>query len=240
MSRIGMVFVRIIQVLAVVLWCIVATPCVSHSAVVLSPGPFGLGSLTYDGGQYLIKAPSCVVAKAAFRRGDSQVPLPGGNGIVTVRSAGNRVMITRAYQWGTIKCAYSVSGDQVRADVSVANATPYTIAEVRILLMGVAPPGQPITRMPGAEYNLGGPDVVFMTYGPAQLFIANEEVAKLLYLTAPRIPGGSASTWTRRKIGCFRRLCRKGRRGANWSRDQFQQVAQTNIHYRLDSRTRAR
>ncbi len=109
---------------------------------------------------------------------------------MTVRSAANRVLIARLYRWGAIKCDYSVTGDEVRADVSVTNAASYPIAEMRILLFNILEPSAPITRMPGSEYNVSGPDVVFLTYGSSKLFIANEQVARLLVLTTARIPGG--------------------------------------------------
>jgi hypothetical protein len=162
----------------------------AHPEVSLSSDPSGLASLTYNGKQYLAKSTACFMLKITFDRGGSKIPGIAGQVAPTVRTMANRVTISRDYPWGRLDCTYSTEGDKLLAGVTVTNQSPETLGEAQIVFVGLAPPRAPVTRMPLVDHNLGGPDIVFATYGSAKLYVANEEVAKMLVLTPRQSPKG--------------------------------------------------
>jgi hypothetical protein len=166
------------------------TPMRSQAAISLMADKAGPRSLTYNGVQYLGQGQWCYVRKLAFRRGNLTKPAQPGVGALTVRSASNKVSLSRKFAWGTVGCAYWVEGDRVRVDVTISNASPATIGEVEVQLINLASANGSVTRMLGSEANLSGPEVAFIPYQAAKVSVANEQVAKPLKMQISRIPGG--------------------------------------------------
>jgi hypothetical protein len=177
---------RAVCVAAVVVLClVVALP--ARATLILSPGVAGPSSLSYNGVEYLSRGPWCNAFNVMFGRQGSG---PVGRGVLKVQAINGGVLISRGYQWGALQCAFSAVGDRLNVTVTVTNSTSDTLVDLRLLLASLAAPSGPVTRMPMAEDNLGGPDVVFVGYGPNRLFVANEQVGKLLVLTTPPVPSG--------------------------------------------------
>lgn len=165
-------------------------PLYALGATAISASPAGLTSLTHNGVEFLGKGGrDCVVTMLGFDNnrvmtGDLS---PGNSGVT---SGPSQVTISRRYRWGALRCIYTVNGDRVQINVYVVNNTQYTVGNLGVQVIPLISPTEAVTQMPATKYDLEGPEALFIPYGRVKLFVADEEVAKLLNISQARFPGG--------------------------------------------------
>ncbi len=178
------------KIIRFAIMAVLLTPFLARAQTSVSAGPKGLASFSYNGVSYLGGGQSCSALSVLLRQGgqnrSGQVQLVNSQ----VNYGPGVVSILRMYRWGTLKCVYSAAADYVRANVTIKNATSAALASVRVIVVSLKTPDGQTSRMPGSDDNLGGPDVLMVSYKGSKLFIGNQQVGRPLGLNAP-IMGGS-------------------------------------------------
>jgi len=159
-------------------------PLAAWAYTTISLGQAGPESIKYNGVEYA-RPGGCQAATISFGGA------PSSAGQFRTNISGDTVI--RNYKWGSIRCHYSVSGDEIKIDVYVANTTQNPIHEVT---MGLATLDMPMPakeggRITNTKLNLEGPDILALSRGNTTLLVANEEVGRLEYLRFQQGPRGS-------------------------------------------------
>jgi hypothetical protein len=165
---------------------------IARAAVGISFGAAGLQSLEYNGVQYLNDG-RCLLGRVDFvGANDARVNVNSGVLRHSIGGGGARYWITSVYQWGTMTCGYSLSGDRLRITVEVLNNTAYTIHRMIIRLIILAAPSGPpsvLRSLFNTKANLDGPEVFPVSYGATKLWLVNDQPMQLLNMV-PVVRGG--------------------------------------------------
>jgi hypothetical protein len=160
----------------------------SGAATTIGCGPQGLTSFRHNGAEFLSDG-KCFVTLVDFS-GKASYPHPSGS---TASGGDGRCSITTTYNWGTLTCSYSVSGDRLQANINVQNRTPNPVREFHVQLLKLRPStaearGQFAAGL--AKDGLEGPEVFQIPYGTTTVAIANDETGQLSALFARPGPDG--------------------------------------------------